>query len=273
LLFSVIPPNKICKWKEGEGVSIYLKPSGLLGAKDLRPEPGSNGLAIDPQGRLVMCQHGDRRIARMDAPLSMPASKFVPLADKYEGKRLNSPNDLCFHSSGAIYFTDPPYGLVKQDESDPAKELDFQGVFRIGTDGKLTLLAKDISRPNGIAFSPDEKTLYVASSDPKKAVVWAFDVKADGTLSNERPFIDMTERAKKGEKGLPDGMKIDVHGNLFVTGPGGLHVYAPDGKLLGTLATGQATSNCAWGEDGSTLFLCADQYILRIRTATKGNRF
>ena len=273
LLFSVIPPNKICKWKEGEGVSIFLKPSGLLGPKDLRPEPGSNGLAIDPQGRLVMCQHGDRRIARMDAPLSAPAPKFVPLADKYEGKRLNSPNDLCFHSSGAIYFTDPPYGLVKQDETDPAKELDFQGVFRIGTDGKLTLLAKDISRPNGIAFSPDEKILYIASSDPKKAVVWAFDVKPDGTLTNERPFIDMTERARRGEKGLPDGMKIDIHGNIFITGPGGLHVYTPDGTLLGTLATGQATSNCAWGEDGSTLFIMADQYILRLRTTTKGNRF
>jgi gluconolactonase len=272
LLFSVIPPNKVCKWKEGEGVSIYLKPSGLTGPRDLREEPGSNGLILDPQGHLVLCQHGDRRMAWMDASLSSPASKFVTLADKYDGKKLNSPNDGCYHSSGALYFTDPPYGLAKRME-DPTKELDFQGVYRLGTDGKLTLLAKDITRPNGIAFSPDEKTLYVASSDPDKAIWMAYDVKADGTLANGRVFVDQTARVKKGEKGLPDGMKVDIHGNLFATGAGGVNVFAPDGTLLGMLATGEATSNCAWGEDGSTLFITADQYVVRIRTATKGNRF
>jgi gluconolactonase len=156
---------------------------------------------------------------------------------------------------------------------DPTKELDFQGVYRLGTDGKLTLLAKDVTRPNGIAFSPDEKTLYVASSDPDKAIWMAYDVKADGTLANGRVFVDQTARVKKGEKGLPDGMKVDIHGNLFATGAGGVNVFAPDGTLLGMLATGQATSNCAWGEDGSTLFITADQYVVRIRTATKGNRF
>jgi gluconolactonase len=272
LLFSVIPPNKVCKWKEGEGVSIYLKPSGLTGPKDLRPEPGSNGLILDPQGRLVLCQHGDRRMARMDAPLSAPEPKFTTLADKYDGKKLNSPNDGCYHSSGALYFTDPPYGLAKQTE-DPTRELDFQGVYRLGTDGKLTLLTKDITRPNGIAFSPDEKTLYVGSSDPNKAIWMAYDVQADGTLGKGRVLVDETDRVKKGEKGLPDGMKVDVHGNIFATGAGGVHVFAPDGTLLGTLATGQATSNCAWGEDGSTLFITADQYVVRIRTATKGNKF
>jgi gluconolactonase len=272
LLFSVIPPNKVCKWKEGEGVSIYLKPSGLTGPKDLREEPGSNALIIDPQGRLVLCQHGDRRMARMDAPLSAPAPKFVTLADRYEGKRFNSPNDVVFHSSGAMYFTDPPYGLAQRMD-DPAKELDFQGVYRLGTDGKLTLLTKDIKFPNGLAFSPDEKTFYVGSSDPDKAIWTAYDVKPDGTLANGRIFVDETDRVKKGEKGLPDGMKVDIHGNLFATGAGGLHVFAPDGTLLGTLATGQATSNCAWGEDGSTLFITADQYLLRIRTTTKGARF
>jgi gluconolactonase len=272
LLFSVIPPNKVCKWKEGEGVSIYLRPSGLTGPKDLREEPGSNGLILDPKGHLVLCQHGDRRMARMDAPLSAPASKFVTLADNYEGKKLNSPNDGCYHSSGALYFTDPPYGLPKHME-DPAKELDFQGVFRLGTDGKLTLLTKEIKFPNGIAFSPDEKTLYVGSSDPEKAIWTAFDVKPDGTLGKGRVWVDETERVKKGEKGLPDGMKVDIHGNVFATGAGGVHVFAPDGTLLGTLATGEATSNCAWGEDGSTLFITADQYLVRIRTTTKGNKF
>jgi len=271
LLFSVIPPNKVLKWKEGSGASIYLKPSGLTGPKDLREEPGSNGLVIDPKGNLVLCQHGDRRVARMDAPLSSPASKFVTLADKQDGKKLNSPNDACYHSSGALYFTDPPYGLVKRME-DPTKELDFQGVYRLGTDGKLTLLTKEVTRPNGIAFSPDEKTLYVASSDPDKAVWHAYPVNADGTLGAGRIFADVTKDVGK-VKGLPDGLKVDVNGNLFATGPGGVLVFAPDGTHLGTLSTGEATSNCAWGEDGSTLFITADQYLVRIRTATKGNKF
>jgi gluconolactonase len=210
-------------------------------------------------------------MARMDAPLNAPAPKFVTLADSYEGKKLNSPNDACYHSSGALYFTDPPYGLVNRME-DTTKELPFQGVFRLGTDGKLTLLTKEVTRPNGIAFSPDEKTLYVASSDPDKAVWWAFPVKADGTLGEGRIFHDQTKDVGK-QKGLPDGMKVDIHGNLFATGAGGVLVFAPDGTHLGTLATGQATANCAWGEDGSTLFIMADQYIVRIKTLTKGNRF
>jgi gluconolactonase len=271
LLFSVIPPNKVLKWKEGDGVSIYLKPSGFTGEKDLRAEPGSNGLVIDAKGGLILCQHGDRRIARMDAPVSSPAAKFVTLADKHDGKKLNSPNDACYHSSGALYFTDPPYGLAKRME-DPTKELDFQGVYRLGTDGKLTLLTKEVTRPNGIAFSPDEKTLYVASSDPDKAVWHAYPVKDDGTLGAGRIFADFTKEVGK-VKGLPDGLKVDVNGNLYATGPGGVIVFAPDGTHLGTLSTGEATSNCAWGEDGSTLFITADQYLVRIRTATRGNKF
>jgi gluconolactonase len=271
LLFSVIPPNKVLKWKEGDGVSIFLKPSGFTGEKDLRAEPGSNGLVIDAKGSLILCQHGDRRIARMDAPLSSPAAKFVTLADKHDGKKLNSPNDACYHSSGALYFTDPPYGLAKRME-DPTKELDFQGVYRLGTDGKLTLLTKEVTRPNGIAFSPDEKTLYVASSDPDKAVWHAYPVKDDGTLGAGRIFADFTKDVGK-VKGLPDGLKVDVNGNLYATGPGGVIVFAPDGTHLGTLSTGEATSNCAWGEDGSTLFITADQYLVRIRTATRGNKF
>lgn len=271
LIFSVIPPNKIVKWKEGAGASIYLRPSGLTGPKDLRPEPGSNGLLLDPQGRLVLCQHGDRKMARMDAPLSAPAPKFTTLADKHEGKRLNSPNDACYHSSGALYFTDPPYGLASRME-DPTKEIPYQGVYRLGTDGALTLLTKEVTRPNGIAFSPDEKTLYVASSDPDKAVWHAYDVKADGSLANGRIFADFTKLVGK-VKGLPDGLKVDVKGNLYATGPGGVVIFAPDGTHLGTLNTGEATSNCGWGDDGSTLYITADQYLVRIKTSTKGNRF
>jgi gluconolactonase len=271
LLFSVIPPNKVCKWKEGEGVTIYLKPSGLTGPKDLRAEPGSNGLILDPQGRLVLCQHGDRRVAMMDAPLGSPAAKFTTLAGKYENKKLNSPNDAAYHSSGALYFTDPPYGLARRME-DPTKELDFQGVYRLGTDGKLTLLTKEVTRPNGIAFSPDEKKLYVASSDPDKAIWMVYDVQGDGSLKNGHVFADFTKDVGN-VKGLPDGLKVDVNGNVFATGPGGVLVFAPDGTHLGTLATGQATSNCAWGDDGSTLYITADQYIVRIKTSTKGNKF
>jgi gluconolactonase len=271
LLFSVIPPNKVVKWKEGEGASIYLKPSGFTGERDLRYEPGSNGLAIDPKGNLVLCQHGDRRLARMDAPLSAPAPKFATLADRWQGKRFNSPNDLVYHSTGAIYFTDPPYGLAKQME-DPSKELDFQGVYRLGIDGAVTLLTKEVTRPNGIAFSPDEKTLYVASSDPKKAVWHAFAVKADGTLGDGRIFADFTAQVGK-VKGLPDGLKVDQAGNLWATGPGGVLVFSRDGAHLGTLLTGQATSNCGWGDDGSTLYITADQYLVRIRTKTRGLRF
>ena len=269
LLFSVIPPNKVLKWKEGDGVSIFLKPSGFTGEKDLRAEPGSNGLVIDAKGSLILCQHGDRRIARMDAPLSSPAAKFVTLADKHDGKKLNSPNDACYHSSGALYFTDPPYGLAKRME-DPTKELDFQGVYRLGTDGKLTLLTKEVTRPNGIAFSPDEKTLYVAQSDPQKAVIMAYPVNADGTIGAGKVFVDTTADAKAKKPGLPDGLKVDVKGNLWATAPGGVWVIAPDGTHLGTLATGVPTANLAWGDDGSTLYITANTAVFRVKTKTSG---
>ncbi len=273
LLFSEIPPNKVFKWKEGEGSSLYLHPAGYTGTKPRGGEPGSNGLLVDPRGSLILCQHGDRRVARMDAPLSSPKSKFVTLADKADGKRLNSPNDVARHSSGALFFTDPPYGLVKGME-DKAKEIPYQGVYRLDADGKVTLLAKEIDRPNGIAFSPDEKTLYVASSHPPKAVWMAYDVKPDLTLANGRVFFDSTKWVDVfGYKGLPDGMKVDVKGNLWASGPGGILVLAADGTHLGTLRTFEATSNCAWGDDGSTLYITADMYILRIRTLTKGAGF
>jgi gluconolactonase len=271
LLFSDIPPNRVMKWKPGEGVSLYLHPSGYTGSRPRTGEPGSNGLLLDPQGRLVLCQHGDRRVARMDAPLDRPAPRFVTLADRYQGKRFNSPNDAVYHSNGALYFTDPPYGLEKLME-DPAKELDFQGVYRLAPNGEVTLLTRELSRPNGIAFSPDEKTLYVANSDPQRAIWMAFDVKPDGTLGHGRVFFDATKWVPS-RKGLPDGLKVDARGNLFATGPGGVLVFAPDGTHLGTLRTGEATANCAWGDDGSTLYITADMYLLRIRTSTRGKGF
>jgi gluconolactonase len=265
LLFSDIPRNQVWKWKEGEGLSVALKPSGYSGtAAFTGREPGSNGLLLDKEGRLVLCQHGDRRVARREKDGS-----FTTLADRYEGKRLNSPNDACFHSNGDLYFTDPPYGLPKQ-MTDPGKELDFQGVYRLSAKGELTLLTKEMSRPNGIALSPDEKTLYVANSDGQKPVWMAFDVKPDGTVANGRVFFDATPLRKPGRPGGQDGLKVDRAGNLFATGPGGVVVLSPQGKHLGTIVTGVPTANCAWGDDGSVLYMTANKDLCRIKTATKG---
>ena len=269
LLYSDIPPNSIFRWKEGEGAKLWLKPSGFTGTEARKGEPGSNGLTLDPDGRLILCQHGDRRVARLDAPLDNPAPRFVTLADRYEGKRFNSPNDLVYHPSGDLYFTDPPYGLEKNVD-DPAKELPFQGVYRLGKDGKVTLLTKEMSRPNGIGLSPDGKTLYVANSDPKKAIWMAFELKEDGTLGRGRVLYDATRWVGK-RPGLPDGMAVDAGGNLFATGPGGVLILSPAGKLLGRIDTTQATANCTFGgKDGSTLFMAADMYLLRVPTLTKG---
>lgn len=271
LLFSDIPPNNILKWKEGEGTKLFLHPSGYTGSAERGGEVGSNGLLLDSQGRLVLCQHGDRRMARLDAPFDAPKPNYVTLADKYDGKRFNSPNDAVYHSNGDLYFTDPPYGLENRMD-DPAKELDFQGVYRLSKDGKLTLLTKEMSRPNGIAFSPDEKTLYVANSDPEMAIWKAFDVKDDGTIANRRVLLDVTKWVES-KPGLPDGMKVDKKGNLFATGPGGVLVITPEGKHLGTIVTGQRTSNCAFGEDGKSLFMTADYYVMRIKLNTVGTGF
>ena len=268
LLFSDIPNNSVMKWKEGRGVGVFLKPSGYTGKPRRGGESGSNGLLLDRRGRLVLCQHGDRRMARLEKDGS-----FTTLVDRYRGKRFNSPNDAVLKSNGDLYFTDPPYGLQKGPK-DPARELDFCGVYRLSADGVLTLLTKKMTRPNGIGFSPDEKTLYVAQSDPDRAVWMAFDVKEDGTIARGRVFHDATEHVKAGKlKGLPDGLKVDKAGNLFATGPGGVNVFSPDGTLLGRIDPGEATANCCFAEDGSVLYLTADMYLCRIRTQTKGVGF
>ena len=268
LLFSDIPGNRIISWSEGKGPEVFLKPSGYTGSAEFAGrEPGSNGLAIDAQGRLLLCQHGDRRLARLEAD-----GKFTTLADRYEGKRVNSPNDLILRANGDILFTDPAYGLPKTFD-DPARELPFTGVYRRTPDGRVTLLIKDLSAPNGIALSPDEKTLYVANSDPKRALWMAYEMRAEGTLGAGRVFFDATSWVAKDHPGLPDGMKVDAKGNLFATGPGGLHVFAPDGTHLGTIDTGVPTANCAWGGDGSILYITANTALLRVRTTTKGAGF
>jgi gluconolactonase len=264
LVFSDVPSNTVYRWKEGEGVSVFLKPSGYTGATPRGGEPGSNGLTVDSQGRLVLCEHGDRRVGRVEKD-----GRHVTLADRYNGRRFNSPNDLAYKSNGDLYFTDPPYGLEKNMD-DPKKELSFQGVYRLKPNGEVTLLTDQMSRPNGIAFSPDEKTLYVANSDPKKAVWMAFDVKPDGTVANGRVFFDATSMVGPAKKGLPDGLKVDKAGNLFATGPGGVLVFTPAGKHLGTINTGEATANVGWGGDGSVLYITADRFLCRIQTKTRG---
>jgi gluconolactonase len=192
------------------------------------------------------------------------------LADRHDGKRFNSPNDVVVKSDGSVYFTDPPYGLPKGPD-DPRREQPHFGVYRIAPDGKVTLLTAEMTRPNGLAFSPDEKTLYVAQSDPDTAIWKAFPVNGDGTLGKGRVFFDATPMAKTGLKGLPDGMKVDREGNLWATGPGGVLVFAPDGTLLGRIDTGEATANCAFGgPDGADLYLTSDMYLCRIRTKARG---
>lgn len=265
LLFSDVPMNTIFKWTERAGVSVFIQPSGYTGATPRAGEPGSNGLTHDQKGQLIACQHGDRRVARWEN------GKWTTLADRFEGKRFNSPNDVVVKSNGDLYFTDPPYGLVK-NMNDPAKEISFQGVYRVSAnDGALTLLTSEVTRPNGLAFSPDEKILYVASSDPQKAIWMSYPVKVDGTLGAGRVFFDATSM-RAGRKGLPDGLKVDQRGNLWATGPGGVLIFSPEGRHLGTLATGEATANCGWGDDGSTLYITADMYLCRVKTKVKGAR-
>lgn len=268
LLFSDIPNNAIMRWDAKNGARLYLKPAGYTGKDARGGESGSNGLVLDRQGKLILCQHGDRRIARLDSNWEKPEAKYTTLADRYEGNRFNSPNDAVVDSKGNIYFTDPPYGLEK-GTADPKKELSFQGIYRIGTDGKLTLLSKEMEGPNGIALSPDEKTLYVANSYEPRHVIMAYPLTADGKLGEGRVFYDANKAADK-RPGACDGMVLDKDGNVFATIPGGVGVFTPDGKKLGLLATGDRTANVDFGEDGSTLFICANHQVLKMKTRTKG---
>lgn len=263
LLYTDIPRNAIYSWKAGAGASLYLQPSGFLGENFSGGEPGANGLLLDKNGALVLCQHGERRMARMTRPVSDPAPEFEALAASYDGKRFNSPNDAVFMSNGDLYFTDPPYGLPGLMD-DPGKELTFQGVYRLSANGQLTLLTDEFSRPNGIAFSPDESRIYIANSDPENAIWKVFEVSAGGLLENGRVFFDATDQVPS-QKGLPDGLKVDDKGNLYATGPGGVWVFSPAGKPLGRINTGQATSNCAFNGDKTELFITADSYVLRLK--------
>ncbi len=261
VLFTDIPPNKVMKWSEAKGLEEYLSPAGYTSDVPRTGESGANGLMLDANGKLILCQHGDRRLARMEAPLDSPKAIFTTIVDNFEGKRLNSPNDAVFHANGDLFFTDPPYGLVN-NINDSSKEISFQGVYRVGKDGKAKLVTQNMTRPNGIAFSPDYKKLYVANSGDTIKIWNVFDVAEDGSTSNERLFYDAS--ASK-DPGAPDGLKVDKNGIIYATGPGGVWVITPEAKVLGKIKVGQACSNVALNGDQTELYITADPWLVRVK--------
>ena len=264
LLFSDVPMNTIYKWTEAKGKEVYLKPSGYTGTEpSVCKEPGSNGLTFDKNGDLVLCQHGDRRMARMDAPLDKPEAKFITLADTYNGKRFSSPNDAVYNRAGELFFTDPPYGLQTQDDSDTKKEISFNGVYKVKANGEVILLVDSITRPNGIAFTPDEKKLIIACSDPARPNWYIYEVNGD-SLTNGKIFYSAAEEGKT-MRGLPDGFKIDKNGNIFASGPGGIYIFNSEAKKLGMIRLENAASNCALSTDEKTLYITNDMNVLRVK--------
>jgi gluconolactonase len=263
LLFSDIPPNSIYRWSETDGISLFMRPSGYDGRRADLAEPGSNGLALHTDGSLLLAEHGNRRIARLES-LDEPNGDKLTIADRYQGSRFNSPNDLIVAANGDIYFTDPPYGLAER-MNDPEKELDYQGIYLIrSADNEVVLLAKQ-TRPNGIGLSPDERTLYVANSDGNAPYIYAYDLQDDGTLGARRIFFDAGPLRAEGRIGAPDGMTVDSKGNLWATGPGGVLIIDATGRHLGSILTGMATANCTFNEDESVLYITADSRLGRIR--------
>ncbi len=261
LLFSDLPNNRIVRYRplpEGPEITTFRCPSGFpLGRPTRVEQPGSNGLTLDRQRRLIACEHGNRRVSRTE-----PDGSIVALADRWQGKRLNSPNDVVVRSDGTVFFTDPPYGLV---DKTVGKELPFQGVYRVDPSGALDLLADDFDRPNGLAFSPDEQTLYV--DDTARRHIRAFDVADDGRLSKGRLWASL----EHPDEGGPDGMKVDTEGNVYCTAAGGIWVFDPSATLLGRILAPDRPANCAWGDaDCGTLYITARANLYRLRTAVIG---
>ncbi|MDA1073920.1 MAG: SMP-30/gluconolactonase/LRE family protein [Proteobacteria bacterium] len=259
LVFSDIPANTVYRWNGTEGTSVLLKPV-LADDANTGGSGGSNGLALDADGRLILCEHGNRRIARLESDGSR-----TTLAALYAGKRLNSPNDIVFHSTGAAFFTDPPYGLTGLD-ADPAKEQAHNGVYRLDVDGTVTLLAAGQTRPNGIGLSPDERTLYVANSDT--SFLWmSYAIRNDLTLDDGKVFFDASHLNRAG---VPDGLTLDREGNIYATGPGGVLVFNPAGEHLGTIRPAEQPANVGWGDDGRTLYMTARTSLYRIKLSAQG---
>ncbi len=268
ILFSDVPQNTVFIWTDnGKGAIPFIKPSGYTGIGRYSGEPGSNGLTVDGKGNLISCEHGDRRVSIM--PLNVPGGKRT-ISDNYKGKRFNSPNDVIIGSNGRVYFTDPPYGMPLQEKD--IAETGVYGVY-MHEKGKTTQIIRNLTRPNGLALSPDEQTLYIGQSDPEKPYYMKYPVKSNGKVGKGSILFDCTALNKSGLSGGPDGIKIDHLGNIWGTGPGGILVVSPQGELLARIETTQATANCGWGDDGSVLYITADRYLLRVKTKVKGIPF
>lgn len=275
LLFSDVPQNTIFRWAEGEGASVWMQPSGYDGPDaEMFREAGTNGLIPAAEsGAILVADHGNRMIAALD----LETQQKTPLATTYEGKKFSSPNDLALASDGAVYFTDPPYGLAGMDES-PHRELPFNGVYRLA-DGTVSLVDDSLSKPNGVILSPDETVLYVAQSDPEAAKIFKYDLGVDGLPTQRTVFADLTAEIDRYSEewgtwpGLPDGMAMDQQGNLFATGPGGIRVFAPDGTLLAMISTGTPAANITFGDDGSTLYITSAAFLARVKLNTTGAGF
>lgn len=263
LLVSDVLKNCVYKWTAKKGKELYLTPSGYTGSMPRGRELGSNGLALTKQGQLILCQHGDRGVASMDAPLNKPAPSFTSLAEHYKGKKFNSPNDLAIKSNGDIYFTDPPYGL-ENGVDDPVRELPYHGVYKIATDGTVSLLIDSLTRPNGIAFFPGEKKLLIANSDEKKPYWYIYDLDGNGNLAHGKIFYDGTAAFQR-EPRSPDGVKINKKGYVFAAGPGGIWIFNKKGEAIGRIKLKVISSNCAFSGDYKTLFITANHEILKVK--------
>ncbi|MEQ9316733.1 MAG: SMP-30/gluconolactonase/LRE family protein [Henriciella sp.] len=264
LYFSDVPENKAWMWSEAGGKELFLDPSGAADAEGFR-EPGSNGLLYTKDDSLLVCNHGMRRIER----LNVETRERTVVADRFDGKPFNSPNDVIEASDGTIYFTDPPYGLKGMNAS-PLKALPFNGVYRLRPGGEVELLLDDMTFPNGAALSPDGTRLYVSQSDPDRPLLREIELATDGSIASDRTLFDAAPFATDGSPGLPDGMAVDMDGRIFLTGPGGIFIIAPDGTLLGRIRMAQATANCAFGGDGSRLFITSSDVLYELPTKTRG---
>jgi gluconolactonase len=270
LLFNDVPGNTMFRWSESRGLEVFLKPSGLQDADTLNVfrEPGANGMEVDAPGQVLVADHGSRALVRLD----LATKKKTVLADRYDGRRFNSPNDIARRRDGVIFFTDPPYGLRDLDQS-PYKEQAHNGVYRRDLDGSVVLLDAALSFPNGVALSPDENTLYVANSDPGHPVWMRYRLDASGAVVERALLADASDLVAAGDPGLPDGIAVAASGALFATGPGGVLILSAEGKRLGRIETGTAIANCAFGDDGHMLYLTAHQHLMRVPARARGVGF
>jgi len=269
LLFTDVPGNTIYKFKEGEGLTTWMTPSTYADpALPLSGTEGANGLYPFDEDHIITADHGSRTLYKMN----LATQEKTLLADRFEGKRFNSPNDAVLAKSGIIYFTDPPYGLEKQDNSE-IKEIAHNGVYALYPDGAIALLDDKLTRPNGVILSPDETTLYVANSDSKDAKWIAYSLDENGMPDDRKELLNVTADIEAGERGLPDGMAIDTEGNLYATGPGGVLIISPEGERLGLIRTGTAIANCTFGDDGHTLYMTSHTFLARVKTKAKGLHF